>query len=279
MPAKAKPTSPAQQPAKATNPVSPQQKPAKAPAAPAKAAAPAKVPAPETKRKRAAEGAKDATELKAKRTREVARRKTKRQLILKRTVGYEKEYRRLQRTLVNHRRVAKEHGNFFAEAEPKVAYVMRIKGIRKMIPKTRKILQLLRLRQINNGVFVKINKASVNMLRRVEPYIAYGYPNLETIRKLVYKRGHVKIDGQRIRIQTNDQVEKALGKHGILSVEDIVHQLYTCGPKFREVSNTLWPFKLSHPNGGFRQKRRHYVEGGDFGNREDLINKMIQRML
>jgi large subunit ribosomal protein L7e len=43
-----------------------------------------------------------------------------------------------------------------------------------MHPKTRKILQLLRLRQIFNGVFLKVNKATINMLRRVEPYVAYG---------------------------------------------------------------------------------------------------------
>ena len=43
-----------------------------------------------------------------------------------------------------------------------------------MSPRVRKVLQLLRLRQINNGVFVKLNKASVNMLRLVDPYIAWG---------------------------------------------------------------------------------------------------------
>lgn len=42
-------------------------------------------------------------------------------------------------------------------------------------PTTRKILQLFRLRQLNNATFVKLNKATINMLHRVEPYIAYGY--------------------------------------------------------------------------------------------------------
>ena len=31
------------------------------------------------------------------------------------------------------------------------------------------------LLQIFNGVFLKVNKATINMLRRVEPYVAYGY--------------------------------------------------------------------------------------------------------
>merc|ERR1719154_49915 len=50
-------------------------------------------------------------------------------------------------------------------------------------------MQLLRLRQINNGVFVRINKCSLALLRMVEPYITFGYPNLKSVRDLIYKRG------------------------------------------------------------------------------------------
>ena len=71
--------------------------------------------------------------------------------------------------------------------------VVRIRGIIGVSPKVRKILQLLRLRQINNSVFVKLNAATVKMLRLVEPYVAYGYPNLKTVRELVYKRGFGKV--------------------------------------------------------------------------------------
>ena len=60
-----------------------------------------------------------------------------------------------------------------------VAFVMRIRGINGVSPKVKKILQLLRLRQIQNGVFVKLNGSTINLLRWVEPYIAYGYPNLK----------------------------------------------------------------------------------------------------
>ena len=31
--------------------------------------------------------------------------------------------------------------------------------------KVKKVLQLFRLRQINNGVFIRLNKATINMLR------------------------------------------------------------------------------------------------------------------
>lgn len=50
----------------------------------------------------------------------------------------------------------------------------RTRSINEIAPKPRKILQLLRLLQINNGVFVKVTKATQQMLRLVEPYITYG---------------------------------------------------------------------------------------------------------
>ena len=59
--------------------------------------------------------------------------------------------------------------------EAKVAFVIRIKGVNHIRPQVKKILRLLRLRQLNNGVFVKVNKATMNMIKRVEPYVVYGY--------------------------------------------------------------------------------------------------------
>ena len=53
------------------------------------------------------------------------------------------------------KREAKAKGGFFVEDEPSLAFVVRIRGINDMHPKSRKILQLLRLKQIHNGVFVK----------------------------------------------------------------------------------------------------------------------------
>ena len=78
-------------------------------------------------------------------------------------------------------------------------------------PKPRKILKLFRLKQINNGVFIKLNKATINMLRTIEPYITWGYPNLKSVRELVYKRGFAKINKQRIPITSNAIVERVLG--------------------------------------------------------------------
>ena len=62
-------------------------------------------------------------------------------------------------------REAKKEGGFHVQAEDKYAFVIRIRGVNQVAPKVKKALQLFRLRQINNGVFVKLNKATINMLR------------------------------------------------------------------------------------------------------------------
>ncbi|XP_041720823.1 60S ribosomal protein L7-like [Coregonus clupeaformis] len=167
-------------------------------------------------------------------------------------------------------RTARKVGNFYVPAEPKLAFVIRIRGINGVSPKVRKVLQLLRLRQIFIGVFVKLNKASVNMLRIAEPYIAWGYPNLKSVRELIYKRGHGRMTKQRIALTDNALVEKALGKYSIICVEDLIHEIYTVGNNFKPANNFLWPFKLSTPRGGMNKKTTHFVEGGDAGNRESF---------
>jgi len=205
--------------------------------------------------------------------------KTTRKTIFKRAEAYVNEYRTKERAEIRMKRQAKNNGNFYIPPEAKVLFVIRIRGINNVSPKVKKILQLLRLRQVHNGVFVKVNKAIHNMLLLVEPYITYGPPNLKTVRELILKRGHGKSDRQRIPLHDNAVIAKELGQYGIICVEDLIHEIFTCGPKFKEANNFLWPFKLSSPLGGYtRFKKIHFNEGGDHGNREEEINKMVRRM-
>eukprot|EP00095_Tigriopus_kingsejongensis_P007484 maker-scaffold580_size130538-snap-gene-0.23 protein:Tk07484 transcript:maker-scaffold580_size130538-snap-gene-0.23-mRNA-1 annotation:"60s ribosomal protein l7" len=206
-------------------------------------------------------------------------RRVKRVEIFKRAEKYVKEYRRKEHDEIRLKRDAKKNDGYYVTAEPKLAFVMRIRGINQVAPKVRKVLQLFRLRQINNGVFIKLNKATINMLRICEPYIAWGTPNLKSVRELIYKRGFVKIEGKRVPITSNDLIENVLGKKGIICVEDLIHEIYTVGENFKYASNFLWPFKLNTPTGGWRKKTNHFVEGGDFGCREDKINNLLRTMV
>eukprot|EP01117_Protostelium_nocturnum_P005538 TRINITY_DN1_c0_g1_i3.p2 TRINITY_DN1_c0_g1~~TRINITY_DN1_c0_g1_i3.p2 ORF type:complete len:150 (-),score=49.09 TRINITY_DN1_c0_g1_i3:129-578(-) len=147
-----------------------------------------------------------------------------------------------------------------------------------MHPKPRKVLQLLRLKQIGNATFLKLNKATKNMLKLVEPYVTYGYPNLKTVRELVYKRGFAKVGGQRLPIVNNNVIAENLKRYDVVSLEDVVHEIVTVGPNFKHVNKFLWPFKLSAPTGGFEGVTNHFNEGGAAGNREDQINDLVRRM-
>ncbi|EDW32776.1 GL16367, partial [Drosophila persimilis] len=199
---------------------------------------------------------------------------------LVRAEKYQNEYIKSDQREIKLRRLAKKRNQFYVPAEAKLAFVVRIRGINKVAPKVRKVLQLFRLRQINNGVFIKLNKATINMLRIAEPYITWGYPNLKSVRELIYKRGYVKHSRQRVPITDNFVIERKLRQaHNIQCVEDLVHEIFTVGPNFKYASNFLWPFKLNTPTGGWRKKANHYVNGGDFGNREDHINRLLRKMV
>merc|ERR1712037_835537 len=119
-------------------------------------------------------------------------RKAKRADIFKRAEKFAKEYQDQERDEIRLRREARKEGNYYVPGDPKLAFVMRIRGINQVSPKVKKVLQLFRLRQIN----------------------------------------------------------------------------------FKYASNFLWPFKLNTPSGGWRKKVNHFVEGGDFGCREDKINEL-----
>jgi len=252
--------------------------PAAKPAAKAAPVAKPATPVPETVLKKRKTTQQALAERSQRKTSIRKKSRATRKVIFKRAEKYIKEYRSQERSLIRFRRQAKAAGDFYVEPEPKLALVVRITGVNNLHPKPRKILQLLRLRQINNAVFVRLNKATTTMLKLVEPYVTYGYPNLKTVKELIYKRGFAKINKQRIPITDNSIIEGKLGKHGMICVEDVVHEIFTVGEKFKQVNKFLWPFKLSNPRGGWTKKLNQFNEGGDAGLREDKINALVQRM-
>ncbi|KAL3937873.1 MAG: hypothetical protein SGBAC_007106 [Bacillariaceae sp.] len=194
---------------------------------------------------------------------------------------YDAEYAKEQQEAIDNRRKAKKEGGFYVPAEPKVALVIRIRGTIGVSPKAKKVMQLFRLRQLHNATFVRLNEATIRMLRLIEPYVTYGYPSRETIQKLIWKRGFGKINKQRIPMGDNKVIGEGLGDVGIECAADLINEIYTVGPNFKKVNNFLWPFKLSNPSGGFSSKTKllHFMEGGEAGARGEEINKLVKKMI
>merc|ERR1711887_445700 len=236
-------------------------------------------PVPESVLKKRKTQEKLAAENAAKAAEEKQERKNKRIAAYNNAEKYVKEYRALAKQRVRMHRQAKAAGNHFVDGEAKLLFVVRIRGLADMHPKSKKILSIMRLLQNNMGVFMKSSKAATEMLTRVEPYLSYGYPSLKSVRDLIYKRGFGKINKNRIPLNDNAVVERGLGKYGINCMEDLVHEIYTVGPHFREANNFLWPFKLRPAKGGQPKKRLGFNEGGQAGNRGNLMNALIAKML
>jgi len=205
--------------------------------------------------------------------------KKKRDEITKRAEGYVKAHQQRLLELVKKRRDARANNSFFIPAEGKLLLAVRIRGVNRLAPRVKRILRLFRLRQIHNAAFIRVNKATLNMLKHIDPYVTYGYPDRKTISSLLYKRGYMKVKGQRLPIVRNQIVESALGKQNILSIEDLIEEIVSVGANFKVANNSIWPFKLNTPKGGYREKRHPYNQGGDWGNREQAINEFVRRMI
>jgi len=106
----------------------------------------------------------------------------KRRAIIKRAAAYAKEYAQAENTLIQRKRQAKKNGNAYVDSEPKLAFVIRIRGINQVSPRVKKILQLLRLRQIGNATFVKLNKAT-NMMLNIAQWT--GFRDNDSLRMIV----------------------------------------------------------------------------------------------
>lgn len=197
---------------------------------------------------------------------------------IKRPEQFVQEYRDKELDFVRMKRRLKLSKISTMDLKSNLLFVIRIQGTKDMHPTTRKTLKRLRLRQILNGVFLKANESNLKMLLSVDPFVAYGYPNAKSVRDLIYKKGCGKIDNQRVPLTDNNVIEEALGKSGIICLEDIVNEITTVGPHFKDVCSFLWPFKLKKPESLHGLKKKHFKDGGDSGNREEHINEFLKKL-
>jgi len=199
---------------------------------------------------------------------------------IKRAEKFVKEYRAKQRSYVDIKKRARIENGYSIPSHVKILLIIRIRGHNKTVaPQVKKVLGLFRLRQIFDASFIRVNRATLNMLKRVERYVAFGYPSRKTVSEIIHKRGAARINTDRIPLTSNEITEKHLGQFGLVCTEDLVHEVATCGPHFKEVNNFLWSFKLNEPKEDLKDKNHPFKSGGDWGNREEKINDLAQKMI
>ncbi|KAL1532087.1 60S ribosomal protein L7-1 [Salvia divinorum] len=209
---------------------------------------------------------------------ERAKRQKTGNFIIKKPEQFIREYRDKELDLVQMKSRGKRIRSASITPESNLLFVIRIRGKNDMHPKTRKILYSLKLRKIRTGVFVKASAGMMEMLQKVEPYVTYGYPNVKSVKDLIYKKGVVRAGKERIPLTDNNIVEQELGKHSIICIEDIVNEIVAVGPHFKSVTSFLCPFVLNNPEKVLQGKKKRFEDGGDSGNRKDKINELISKI-
>ncbi|KAI8544217.1 hypothetical protein RHMOL_Rhmol08G0278600 [Rhododendron molle] len=63
-------------------------------------------------------------------------------------------------------------------------------------------------------------------------------------------------------------------QYGMLCIEDVVNEIATVGPHFKEVTGFLCPFSLNRPEKALHGKKKLYEHGGDGGNCKDHTNEL-----
>ncbi|OIW01390.1 hypothetical protein TanjilG_10820 [Lupinus angustifolius] len=197
---------------------------------------------------------------------------------IKKPEDYVLEYRNKEVDFIRMKRRVKRKLPGVLPTNPKPLIIIRIQGKKDMHPSTRKVLHSLGLRRIFGAVFVRPSAGVLAKLQKVEPFVTYGYANLKSIKDLIYKKGNTRIEKRTVPLTDNNIIEQELGKFGIVCIEDMVHQIDNLGPHFEEVVKFLWPFELNKPAEGLRGSKTLFKDGGDTGNREDLINELINKM-
>lgn len=145
------------------------------------------------------------------------------------------------------------------DGKPVLLFVVRVKGPTavKIPHKAFKVLSLLRLVSTNTGVFIKLTDKVYPLLKIIAPYVVIGRPSLSSIRSLLQKRSTILHQGEQdsepreIALNDNNIIEERLGEHGVICLEDIIHEIATLGDSFSQCTFFLQPFKLSREISGF----------------------------
>jgi len=143
-------------------------------------------------------------------------------------------------------------------------------------PKIKKILSQLRLKGPHAVSFIKLSRKSQFLLKLVEPFVTYGLPSEQVVRNLITKRGYTQIGKNRTPLTNNVMIEDILGMHNIVCLEDIIHEINTCGPHFQKVIQFLSEFRIKAFK--FQNTRISFKNGGDAGWRGKKINDVLERL-
>uniref|UniRef100_A0A2K6MT46 Ribosomal protein L30 ferredoxin-like fold domain-containing protein n=1 Tax=Rhinopithecus bieti TaxID=61621 RepID=A0A2K6MT46_RHIBE len=147
-----------------------------------------------------------------------------------------------------------------------LAFVVRIERIDGVSLLVQRTIARLHLKTISSGVFVKVTPQNLKMLRIVEPYVTWGFPNLKSVKN------------KTIPLTDNTAIEEHLGKFGVICLEDLIYETAFPGKHFQEISWFLRPFHLSVAHHVTKNRVGFLKEMGTPGYGGEGINQLIRQL-
>ncbi len=137
--------------------------------------------------------------------------------------------------------------------------VIRVRGNISVSPKTKKTLELLNLKAVNNMSIWPENKQALKMIKSVENYVTFGKISEELLKEIIEK----KLKKKKLEKDSEKIIKEIIG-----------------GKKLKEfeIENK---FNLNPPKKGYGRKgiKKPFGLGGALGDRKEKINDLIKRMI
>ncbi len=152
-------------------------------------------------------------------------------------------------------------------------FVILVRSRLNTKPDVRKTLDLLRLFKLNHGVFITDSPIYKGMLKRIQPYVAFGEPSAEMVAYLLEKRGRL-IGNKRL-------TEEYLQAHtSYKSFMEFAEAFMQFNAELKDIPGLKPVFRLHPPKGGHNRKgiKYPYHLGGATGNYGNDIDSLIKKM-
>ena len=159
-----------------------------------------------------------------------------------------------------------------SEASPRLL-VLRLRGDVDVRDEIRQTLKLLRLHKVNHATLIDRSESYKGMLQKVKDYATWGEISVETLEKLLIKRG--RATGNK---PINDKY--VIGNSKFSSVKKFTEALSASKASIEDLHGLKPVFRLNSPRGGFDwKKKRAFKEGGELGYRGKDINRLLEKMI
>lgn len=157
-------------------------------------------------------------------------------------------------------------------AAPRATFIIRLRGIQNLNPKTKDTLKYMRLNRVNHAVVLPETPTTKGMLQVAKDYCTWGEVDAKTLASVIQSRGRLVGD----KPITDAHVAKGTPFATIAALaEAIVAGKF----HYKDIPDVKPIFRLHPAKQGLEGIKRSVQVGGALGDRGKDINELLGRMV